>query len=179
MTKKRTPNPQPTSGTNFSIYLWPRAKDPDHQRIYDTLHELGWRFDAVEGLWWTPEGEPEAKGRLSYEPDFSEARITPPSRMVGGQPVRPAPLLILTMKVKPGPVKAGPYEARLCPACDTWIYTAAGPFAEDDMTKTMADILHYEAEHKTDRIEEGVFGFPYMRHNEEPVDAIYEGRTAA
>jgi len=70
----------------------------------------------------------------------------------------------------PGWVEAQPYEARLCTVCDTWIYTAAGPFAEGDPTKTMADILHYEA-HALAR--DGI-GFPFMRFNEEPVRAIKE-----
>jgi hypothetical protein len=66
-------------------------------------------------------------------------------------------------------VVVGPYEARLCPACRTWIYTAAGPFAEEDPTKTLADLNHWEdAGHQ--RPEGMTFGRPYFHWNTKPVE---------
>lgn len=65
-------------------------------------------------------------------------------------------------------ITAGPYEARLCRVCGEWVHTAAGPFAEGDPTKTLADLYHYEDEHGP---VEG-FGIPYMPFNEEPVTAV-------
>lgn len=44
-------------------------------------------------------------------------------------------------------ITAAPFAARRCPACKTWIYTADGPFSEGDPTRTVADWLHWEAEH--------------------------------
>lgn len=77
-------------------------------------------------------------------------------------------------------VTAQPYEARRCPECNVWVYTAAGPFAEGDRTKTLADILHAETEHDPERgastagtVVTECAWFPY---NEEPVQAVYEGR---
>jgi hypothetical protein len=94
---ERTPNPQPTSNTNYSIYLWPRAKDPALQRIYDYLHEIGWRFDAGPMHWHTPEGDSlQGFGRLEHATDCSWARIQPPSVVRDGMPYRSEPLLELT-----------------------------------------------------------------------------------
>lgn len=63
-------------------------------------------------------------------------------------------------------VTAAPYEARQCPECKVWVYTAAGPFAEGDPTKTMADCLHYERAH-ADKVERfgNAIGFPYFNYN--------------
>lgn len=83
-----------------------------------------------------------------------------------------------------GRVLAGPYCARLCPDCDTWIYTAAGPFAEGDPTKTLADMNHWEREHdevktladeaERVRTEPIVLMRPFMQFNKEPVWAVLE-----
>lgn len=103
MTKPRDPNPQPTSDTNYSIYLWPRAKDPKRQRIYDWLHDHDWRYDATTGLFHTPESDPlQGVGTLETAPDCSWARIQPPSIMSGPTPHRRPALLDL---------KASDYEA--------------------------------------------------------------------
>lgn len=70
---------------------------------------------------------------------------------------------------------AQPYEARRCPECHLWIYTAAGPFAEGDPTKTEADWLHWEAEHlpEEETAREALsIGFPFFPYNEEPVEAV-------
>lgn len=70
-------------------------------------------------------------------------------------------------------ILAGPYEARQCPICEVWIYTAGGPFAENDPTKTQADYYHWEAAHATaEQLNSAVVGFPYFPHNTEPVTAI-------
>jgi hypothetical protein len=72
-------------------------------------------------------------------------------------------------------VIAAPYDARRCPDCDTWIYTAAGPFAEDDPTKTMADFLHWSREHATEEERTATcVGFPFFDYNEAPVSALRE-----
>jgi len=84
---------------------------------------------------------------------------------------RVARAILESAPMPPGEVSAGPYEARLCEICDTWIYTAAGPFAEGDPTKTMADIVHYEREHAPRR---GQVSYPFMRFNVAPVQAIKE-----
>lgn len=97
MTKRRGYNPQPTSGTNYDSYYWPRSKTPEKQRIYDVLADLGWRFDSHFGLWFTPEGQPEAYGLLEYEVDFSEFRIQPPSIIREGIPYRATPILVYTL----------------------------------------------------------------------------------
>ena len=72
--------------------------------------------------------------------------------------------------------KAGPYQARHCDECDTWIYTDAAPFAENDRTKTLRDWLHYEKHHLATAplTPNGLIGFPAMRYNTEPVDAELE-----
>lgn len=68
---------------------------------------------------------------------------------------------------------AQPYEARRCPECHLWIYTAAGPFAEGDPTKAEADWLHWEAEHLAEAPPSAsAFGFPFFTYNEEPVEAV-------
>lgn len=68
-------------------------------------------------------------------------------------------------------ITAGPYEARQCPACQQWIYTAAGPFAEGDRTKTLADADHWEREHANPS-DGPVFGFPFFSFNEKAVEAV-------
>lgn len=71
---------------------------------------------------------------------------------------------------------AAPFDARLCGGCDTWIYTANGPFAEDnDPTKTLADFMHWEREHATpEELSGSAIGFPFMPYNEEAVSAVWE-----
>lgn len=82
-------------------------------------------------------------------------------------------------RLRPGQtVIAEPYDARQCPFCKVWIFTAAGPFAEGDPTKTFAEILHIERQHP-DLVEGEPGSFrlvPFCDYNEEPVEAIYEGR---
>lgn len=75
-------------------------------------------------------------------------------------------------------VLAQPYDARLCPECGVWVYTADGPFAEGDRTKTEADWLHWRDEHLTeaDRISPSVIGFPFFTYNDGPVHAVKEHR---
>lgn len=71
-------------------------------------------------------------------------------------------------------IKAQPYEARRCPICNTWIYTAGGPFSEDDPTKTYADYDHLHTEHPEviQGAGNGSVGFPFFSYNDEPVDAV-------
>ena len=90
-----SPQPEPTSDSGRSIYLWPRAKNPLQQRIYDELERLNWRFDSQTALWYTPESDTlQGFGRLEYAADFSWARIQPPNTQPG---IRAAtPLLSLT-----------------------------------------------------------------------------------
>jgi len=84
MTKPKTPNPQPTSGTNYEIYLWPRSKNERMDKLYQGLHDLGWRYDSVRFEWYTPEDEVhQARGRMEWgpgsaDPDFTWACIRPP-----------------------------------------------------------------------------------------------------
>jgi hypothetical protein len=88
-----------------------------------------------------------------------------------------APLIIDTGIARVGGVlvDAKPYEAQLCPTCDTWIYTAAHPFAEDDPTKPLRDYLHHEREHMDpDDRDASRVGFPFFRYNTEPVRAVLE-----
>lgn len=69
-------------------------------------------------------------------------------------------------------IEAAPYEARQCPTCHEWVYTAAGPFFEDDPTKTGADYLHWEANHATPaELKGSVIGFPFFDYNDVPVMA--------
>lgn len=72
-------------------------------------------------------------------------------------------------------IQAGPYEARQCPVCDEWIHAAGGPFAEDDPTKPLTDLIHFETAHH-DLLEErrraGELGIPYFPVNEQPVAAV-------
>jgi hypothetical protein len=71
--------------------------------------------------------------------------------------------------------KAAPYEARRCPTCGLWVFTAAGPFFEDDPTKTGADYLHWEAEHATpDELAAMTISFPFFDYNTEPVIATVQ-----
>ena len=68
---------------------------------------------------------------------------------------------------------AEPYRARQCPACETWVFTDAEPFAENDRTKTQRDWLHWERYHLAEA-EPRSFGFPFFRYNTEAVDAVLE-----
>lgn len=97
MTKERPPNPQPTSDTPYSVYLWPRSKNPDLNWIYDWLAEHNWRFDATTMLWHTPEKDQlQGVGSLEYAPDGAWFRIQPPSvEGDDGMPHRSAPLLLV------------------------------------------------------------------------------------
>lgn len=100
MTKPKPFRPEPTEGTNRSVYLWPRSKVPEHQRIYDYLHENDWRYDAEHVLWFTPEAWPlQGHGRLEYAADLSSFSIQPPSVLIDGEPHRPAPLYTVAFSV--------------------------------------------------------------------------------
>jgi hypothetical protein len=73
----------------------------------------------------------------------------------------------------PKTTTAQPYEARRCPTCGEWVYTAAGPFFEDDPTKTGADYLHWEANHATPAdLAAMTISFPWFDYNTEPVQAV-------
>ena len=68
---------------------------------------------------------------------------------------------------------AAPYDARQCPICETWIYIAAGPFAEGDATKTLADFYHWAGKHATpEELSATAVGFPFFDYNAEPVEAV-------
>lgn len=71
-------------------------------------------------------------------------------------------------------IVAGPYEARQCPICKVWVYTAAGPFGEDgDPTKTLADYLHWENEHSVGaEAAAAVVSFPFFDYNTTSVQAV-------
>ena len=76
---------------------------------------------------------------------------------------------------------AEPYMARQCPECKLWIFVDDGPFAENDRTKTLADVQHWEAEHVkpedyTHVRGARVLGIPYMHWNEDTVEAVVEDR---
>lgn len=80
-------------------------------------------------------------------------------------------------KAKMTTVTAQAYDARQCPICQTWVYTAAGPFAEGDATKTLADYEHWAAEHATaEELNQQAVGFPYFSFNDTPVLAVVEHR---
>lgn len=83
MTKPRDPHVEPTTGSGYSIYLWPRSKNPKVDRIYAHLHDLGWRYDQFTSTFHTPETDTlQGFGRLEYDADASKwARIQPPSVM--------------------------------------------------------------------------------------------------
>lgn len=94
MSKVKPRNPQPTSGTPYDNYLWPRSKTPQKQALYDFLHELGWRYDAEHAHWHTPEAETlRGYGVLEWGVKFTWARIQPPNKP--GSDVREAPILKL------------------------------------------------------------------------------------
>lgn len=77
-------------------------------------------------------------------------------------------------------VWAEPYDARQCPECETWVYTAAGPFAEGDRTKTMADWLHWERFHLEEHPTPATaIGFPFFDYNDTPVEAVLESHPAS
>jgi hypothetical protein len=75
-------------------------------------------------------------------------------------------------------VWASPYNARQCPECKVWVYTADGPFAEGDRTKTVADANHWEREHPDAVSQEvrdcGMFSFPHFPYNTRIVEAVKE-----
>lgn len=97
--KTTTPNPQPTSDTNYQSYVWPRSKNPNIQRIYDALHTRRWRYDASTATWWTPEGEPEAFGRLEHDAEAAVwARVVRPSTILDAVPVRGDIILTLNLQ---------------------------------------------------------------------------------
>lgn len=78
----------------------------------------------------------------------------------------------------PRTVWAEPYTARRCPACETWVYVAGGPFAEGDPTKTVADWLHWQRLHLDDGDTATTIGFPYFYFNETAVEASLEAAAA-
>ena len=67
-------------------------------------------------------------------------------------------------------VTAQPFTARYCDECDTYIYVAGGPFADDDPTCTLADGIHWEIAHGLDYPEYEI-GIPFMFWNEKTVQA--------
>ena len=72
---------------------------------------------------------------------------------------------------------AAPYTARQCPICKTWVYTADGPFAEDDETKTIADFDHWARLHADPaELNKAAIGFPFFTWNDQPVEAEREPR---
>lgn len=81
MSRSKERNPQPTSGTPYDNYLWPRSKTPEKQALYDYLHDLAWRFDASYTRWHTPQdANLQGYGRLEWSVDFTWARIQPPNK---------------------------------------------------------------------------------------------------
>lgn len=85
MNKQR--GPEPTSGTDYDSYLVPRSKTPAKNGIYAALLDLGWRFDSHTMEWWTPEDDDlQGRGRLSYDPDLTWARVVGPVRSDGTIP---------------------------------------------------------------------------------------------
>jgi hypothetical protein len=93
MTRAKPRNPQPTTGTPYDSYLYPRSKTPEKQALYDLLHQMSWRFDANHSNWHTPETEAPGSGRLEWALDFTWARIQPPNKP--GSDVRREPILKL------------------------------------------------------------------------------------
>jgi hypothetical protein len=75
-------------------------------------------------------------------------------------------------------ISAAPYDAKQCPICQTWVYVARGPFAENDRSKPIADFEHYEREHatpadySTSPTSAVVFGIPYFPYNDTRVNAV-------
>ena len=86
--------------------------------------------------------------------------------------------LSVTPEGSPEVRDAGPGEARLCPACGAWIFTAFGPFESGDRTKTLADANHWMKHHAGPiEPEPGMVqatSFPLMPFNDETVEAIVE-----
>ena len=81
MTKAREPRPEPTQGSDYDSYYWPRSKTPEKQALYDFLAGINWRFDTVQCRWHTPEALPlQGSGRLEYANDLSWAQVQPPNR---------------------------------------------------------------------------------------------------
>lgn len=114
MTNPKPFRPEPTEGTNRSTYLWPRSKVPEKQRIYDYLHDNGWRYDSESTLWFTPEAWPvEGHGRLEYEPDLMQFCVQPPSAIIEGVPHRFPALLQVEFTTIPSPNVL----AVVCPEC--------------------------------------------------------------
>lgn len=80
MTNTVAPHPEPTTGTNYDIFLVPHSKTPTKNALYAALLEAGWRYDAHYGHWHTPEAQTfQAFGRLEYDPDVTWAFIQPPN----------------------------------------------------------------------------------------------------
>lgn len=68
---------------------------------------------------------------------------------------------------------AAPYNARQCPECKVWVYTAAGPFAEGDRSKTVADFNHWAENHMPEEDRgKTTIGFPYFGYNTRLVRAV-------
>jgi hypothetical protein len=87
--------PEPSEGTKYDSYLWPRSKTPDKDMLYAFLREIDWRYDTRTVTWHTPEGQPHTFGRLEYSPDFTWAVIVPPTRIIDDVPMRSEPILKL------------------------------------------------------------------------------------
>jgi hypothetical protein len=88
-----------------------------------------------------------------------------------------------------GTVLAHPYDARRCPICGVWVFTAAGPFDPKegipgpdgriypDETKELATFLHWRDEHATPEDLSGdQIGFPFFDYNDVPVQAVLPPR---
>lgn len=120
------------------------------------------------------------RGSWANWPKAAEFRIIGPASFAFLDP-NGEPWLSYEILPDDGPttVRAGPFEAGLCPECKQWIYFAGGPFAEGgDRTKPIADFLHFERHHKPD-VQTGamgtsVIGIPFFRRNDAPVLALVE-----
>ena len=122
MTKQRPAAPEPTPDTRYNIYLSPHSKSPRREAFYNRLRALGWRFDTVESAWHTPADSVfQAHGRVSMNPDGTEAWIQPPRQ--GESLDLPAPILRMSFVL-------GAYDADTLGADGKWITEAEGEYPE-------------------------------------------------
>jgi hypothetical protein len=155
--------------------------------VHKLENELGFvlRMPAAEYARGGTPDQPALRGRLCWQPDSCHPdQKNAGTRFWLQQPHRQGDLEVwpnLDPRLEGRATTAAitviaePYDARQCPVCKAWIYTAVGPFAEDnDPTKTLADYEHWATEHATeDQLSNFVIRYPYFDYNDQPVEAQY------
>lgn len=81
------------------------------------------------------------------------------------------------LEMRDGKVVAPPFTSKWCETCGQWIFVDASPFAENDRTKTLRDMIHVDVHHP-ELVERDPRGhgasYPWMTYNDAEVLAVIE-----